>query len=108
MCSHKKLTKRDKRERKWLAPGSPSFLALEKIVKSQYLLGDLKHLTNFNHIGTLKVYHSVYNKYCPKRLHFSYPAMIARAELAALDLILGWDYTTLKPKKVNYATNNSF
>ena len=34
--------------------------------------------------------------------------MIARLELAALDLILGWDYTTLKPKKVNYATNNSF
>ena len=52
MCSHKKLTKRDKRQRKWLAPGS--LPALEKIVKSQYLLGDLKHLTNFNHIGTLK------------------------------------------------------
>ena len=43
------------------------FLALEKIVKSQYLLGDLKHLTNFNHTGTLEVYHSVYNKYCPKQ-----------------------------------------
>ena len=43
------------------------FLALEKIVKSQYLQGDLKHLTNFNHTGTLEVYHSVYNKYCPKQ-----------------------------------------
>ena len=39
------------------------FLALEKIVKSQYLLGDLKHLTHFNHTGTLEVYHSVYSKY---------------------------------------------
>ena len=84
-CSHKKLTKRDKSERQWFAPGTPSFLTLEKIVKCQYLLGDLKHLTNFNHTGTLEVYHSVYNKYYPKRLHFSYPAMIARAELAALD-----------------------
>ena len=37
------------------------FLAMEKIVKSQCLLGDLKHLTNFNHKGTLEVYHSVYN-----------------------------------------------
>ena len=49
------------------------------------MLGHLKHLTNFNHTGTLEVYHSVYNKYCPKRLHFSNSAMTARAELAALD-----------------------
>ena len=89
MCLHEKLTKRDKRERKQLGPGSPSFLALEKIVNSQNLLGDLKHLTNFNHTVTLEVCHSVYNKYYPKQLHFSYPAMIARAELSVLDFSAG-------------------
>ena len=68
-----------------VGPGSLPFLTLEKIVKSQYFPGDVKHLTNFNHTGTLEVYHSVYNKYCPKWLLFSYPGMITKAELAVLD-----------------------
>ena len=75
------------------------FLALEKIVKSQCLLGDLKDLTNFNHTGTLEVYHSVCNKYCPKRLHFSYTAMIPRAELAALHFNAGVGLQHTKTKK---------
>jgi hypothetical protein len=29
--------------------------------------------------------HSVVNKYCPKRQHFSFKGMVARTELAALD-----------------------
>ena len=49
------------------------------------LLGAIKFLTKFNHTGTLEVYHSLYNKYAPKRLHFSLHGMIARTELAALD-----------------------
>ena len=57
--------------------------------KLVFAVEDLKHLTNFNNAGTLEIYDSVYNKYCPKRLHFSYPAMIARVELAALGFNAG-------------------
>ena len=74
-------------------------VALEKIVHSLYLLGDLKHLTNFNHTGTLEVYHSVQNKYCPKRLHFTYRAMITRGELAALDFNAGVGLQHAKTKE---------
>ena len=42
-------------------------------------------MTDFNHTGTLEVDHSLYNKYSPKCLHFSYPVMIGRAQLAVLD-----------------------
>ena len=49
------------------------------------LLNDLKYLTDFNHTGTLEVYHSIYNKCSPKRFHFSYSGMIARAQLAFHD-----------------------
>ena len=53
------------------------------------MLGALKFLRKFNHTGTLEVYHSLYDKYYPKRLHFSLRGMIARAELAVLDLNCG-------------------
>ena len=49
------------------------------------LLNDLKYVIDFNHTDTLEVYHSLYNKSSPKRLHFSYPFMIARAQLAVLE-----------------------
>lgn len=78
-------------------------VALEKIVKIQYLLRDLKHLTNFNHTGTLEVYLSVYNKYCPKWLDFAYPVIIAKAELAALDFRagVGLQQTTAKKAELS-------
>ena len=53
------------------------------------MLGALRFLTKFNHTGKLEVYHSLYNKYSPKRLHFSLRGMIARAELAMLDFNYG-------------------
>lgn len=59
------------------------------MVKNKTLLSDLKYLKNFNHTGSLEVYHSLYNKYCPKRLHFSYEGMIARSQLAVLDFNSG-------------------
>ena len=42
----------------------------ERVDKEKSLLNDLKYLTIFNHTGALEVYQSLYNKYCPKRLHF--------------------------------------
>ena len=70
----------DERETKKFA-----YVALKNIVLDKRLLNDLKYLTDFNHTGILDVYHSLYNKYIPKRLHFSYPAMIARVQLSVLD-----------------------
>ena len=45
-------------------------------------LNGLKYWTYFNYTATLEVYHSLYNKQSPKRLHFSYLVMIARVQLA--------------------------
>ena len=88
-CQHPKLTRLKIKETKWLTEGSPAYIALEKIVADRYLLADLKYLTNFCHTGNIEVYHSLYNKYCPKRLHFGYNGMIARSQLAMLDYNAG-------------------
>ena len=55
------------------------------MVLDKRILGDLQRLTKFVHTGALEVYHSLYNKYLPKRQHFGYKAMLARSQLAALD-----------------------
>ena len=47
-------------------------MASKMLVKEKSLLYDLKYLTTLNNTGTLKVYYSLYNKYCQKPLHFSY------------------------------------
>ena len=49
------------------------------------LLKDLPHLTAFSHTGSLEVFHALLNKYAPKRLHFSYPGMVMRTQLAVID-----------------------
>ena len=49
------------------------------------LLNDLDLLSKFIHTGALEVYHSLYNKYMPKRQHFGYKGMVGRSQLAALD-----------------------
>ena len=86
---HKKRTKKELSCKPFLKQSSPAYKALEGIVTDKSLLGALKFLTKFNHTGTLEVYHSLYNKYSPKRLHFSLQEMIARAELAVLDFNCG-------------------
>ena len=83
MC--REYTLHEMKTRKWLKESSFAYGCLQRIVTDKTVLKDLKHVTNFNHTGTLEVYHSLYNKYSPKRLHFSYPGMIARAQLAVLD-----------------------
>ena len=69
----------------WLKKSSFAYAALKEIILNKRLLNDLKYLTDINHTGPLEVYRSPYKKYSPKRLHFSYPVMTARAHLAALD-----------------------
>ncbi|XP_057298998.1 uncharacterized protein LOC130629703 [Hydractinia symbiolongicarpus] len=72
-------------QKKWLTEESPAYIALEKIVNEKQLLNDLKHVADFKHTGQLEVYNSLLNKYCPKRLAFSYAGMVARTQLAVLD-----------------------
>ena len=79
-----------------------------KAIKSQYLLGDLKRWINLNDTGTLEVYHSGYNKYYPKRLHFLCPAMIARGELATLDFNAGVGLQNAKTKKSELRNKQQF
>ena len=43
------------------------------------------HLTKFCHTGVLEAYHSLYNKWAPKRKHFSYAGMITLSQLAVMD-----------------------
>ena len=71
-CDHPKLCKRDRLEKIWVTEGSHAYVALESIVKDKRLLTDMTYLTDFCHTGNIEVYHSLYNKFCPKRLHFSW------------------------------------
>ncbi|XP_057317565.1 uncharacterized protein LOC130662674 [Hydractinia symbiolongicarpus] len=84
-CAHEELTLLQQAQKKWLTEESPAYIALEKIVNEKQLLNDLKHVADFKHTGQLEVYHSLLNKYCPKRLTFSYAGMVARTQLAVLD-----------------------
>ena len=81
----KKLTKREALKKFLLSKQSPAYQALERIVTNKSLLSDLKYFISFNHAGNLEVYHSLYSKYCPTRLHFFDKVMVARSQLAIMD-----------------------
>ena len=83
-CKHPMLTKSQIKKKKWIKEGTPAFCEIEKVIKKKKTLNDLKLCTEFRHSGNVEVYHSVYLKYCPKRLRVSLEAMIARTELAVL------------------------
>lgn len=82
---HDPLSENEERSKKWIAPGSKAHKALSEVVFDKRLAKDLKHIAKACHTGNLEVFHSVLLKYCPKRLHFSYPVMQARLQLAVLD-----------------------
>ena len=84
MCSGK-LTRKERKEKTWLKPGTHANVALDEIVFNSKLLKDMKQVMEFHHTGALEVYHSMMLKYCPKRQHFSHAGMVARTQLAALD-----------------------
>ena len=107
-CAHAKLSKRDRLEKNWLIEGSPAYVALESVIKDKFLLRDLRYLTEFSHTGQIEVYHSLYNKYCPKRLHFGIEGMIARSELAVLDHYAGTECRHAKTLDDEYPHKLSF
>ena len=84
-CGHPPIPRNVARNKRWLRPGLPAQEALKGVVFDKNLLKDIQQLTLSCHTGTLEVYHSIQTKYLPKRQHFSYKAMVARTQLAALD-----------------------
>ena len=97
MCEHGPLSKSDSKDINWLQEGTPSFHAVEQVVLDKTLIKDLRHLTEYHHTGNLEVYHSLLNKYCPKRQHFYFASMNARHQLAIMDHNSGTD----RPQSVN-------
>ena len=85
MCCHAPLSTEKQRKKNWLSPTSESFKALQDIVSGNSILKDLSYLTKFSHTGILEIYHSLYNRWLPKSIHFSFHDMIARTQLAILD-----------------------
>ena len=53
------------------------------------ILNDLSFLTKLCLTGVLEIYHSLYNKWAPKRQHFSYAGVLARTQLAVMDFNQG-------------------
>ena len=78
MRCHAPLSTEKQRKKNWLSPTSESFKALQDIVCSNSILKDPSYLTKFSHTGTLEVYHSLYNRWLPKSIHFSFHGMNAR------------------------------
>lgn len=84
-CVHGRLPRQTARQKKWIKAGSPTHVLLRKLVTNTRLTNDLRLCTQCVSTSMLEVYHSLYLKYLPKIQHFSYTAMIAGTELAALD-----------------------
>ena len=84
-CAHEPFSQEESLERKWLTPDSKAHQALQEVLFDRRLMKDIRQLTEACHTGSLEVYHNLYLKYCPKRNHFDYPTMLARAQLAVLD-----------------------
>ena len=93
----------------WLDGKSKVYTELEGVANEKALLKYFKHVSAFRHTGQLEVYHSLINKFYPKRLSFSYLGMITRTKLAVLDhnCRTNRNYTVFSngeiPHKVSYA-----
>ena len=98
-CLHKELTLYQMKTKPWLKESSYAYAVVQRIATDKNLLSDIPYLTKFSHTGGLEVYHSLYNKYCPKRLHFSYDGMVARSQLAVLDFNTGVGLEQARNKK---------
>jgi len=65
-CVHPTLSPEEQLSKKWLKSGSAAHNALKTVVLQDTLLMAIKKLTGFHHTGSLKVFHSLLLKYCPK------------------------------------------
>ena len=87
---------------------SEAYEALQNIVLDAKVLKDLNYLNKFCHTGVLEVYHSLYNKWAPKRQHFSYQGMLARSQLAIMDFNQGSNLEQAKTRRGKTSTKCSF
>ena len=108
VCCHAPLSTEKQRKKNWLSPTSESFKALQDILFSNSILKYLSYLTKFSHTGTLEVYHSLYNRWLPKSIHFSFHGMIARTQLAILDFNSGSNLNQATTKEGKKRYNASF
>ncbi|XP_066923498.1 uncharacterized protein [Clytia hemisphaerica] len=95
------LTKKEQKAKEWIKPNTEAFTVLQSILLEPKLLSELKFLTKFSHTGILEVYHSLYNRWAPKRQHFSYSGMFARSQLAIMDFNQGSELGQAKTKDGN-------
>ena len=107
-CEHPKLTKKQQKAKEWLKPNSEAFIALQNIVLDKSILKDLSYLTKFSHTGVLEIFHALYNRWAPKRQHFSYLGMITRSQLAIMDFNAGSNIEQATTKKGDKRGNLSF
>ena len=98
MCTSPTNKKKQKKAKEWISLKSEAFEVLHSIVLDPKILNDLAFLTKFCHTGVLEVYHSFYNKWAPKRQHFSYAGMLARSQLAVMDFNQGSNLKQAKTK----------
>ncbi|XP_069824398.1 uncharacterized protein [Dendropsophus ebraccatus] len=85
-CHHPPLPEDVVNSTNWLEKGSAAHEQLKNIVENPSLLEDLKQLSFHCHTGELEIYYRTCLKYCPKTLHFFMDSMVARTQLAVLDL----------------------
>ena len=84
-CDHGKLSREKARKKKWIKPGTPAYMELEKVISDEKLIKDMPQVAGADHTGNLEVFHSVLLSYAPKRLEFDNRYMSARVKLAILD-----------------------
>ena len=54
------------------------------IVLVKEFRNDLKHLAHYSHTSYLKFYHTLYSKWIPKSINFSYIEINARKQLVVM------------------------
>ncbi len=101
-CLHPPYTKEEQRRKKWLK--GPTLQAVKDIVLDHKLCHDIRQISLFCHTGKLESYHSALLVYCPKRLVFDYPCMMARSQLAVLQHNANCGRSQAVVKKANQAS----
>ena len=75
---HKCVYRQLDQGQKWLKNHSLLFLALKNVVEKKKILEDINYLSKFCHAESLKIFHSILNKYFRKELHFKLKDNTAR------------------------------
>ena len=61
-CYHRRLSRREEKQKMWLSPTSQAYIAAEKVVCDRRLHKDIRKLTEFCHTGELEVCTEILSK----------------------------------------------